>query len=124
MLEILDYASGSALCQDLAVVLRIVGIVVLGIKIAVPIILIVIGMIDLAKAVTEKSEDDIKKAQNKLIKRAIAAAIVFLVASLVGILMKLIGSEDYKDCLPCVDHPFGETCKTYIDDANADSEGD
>ncbi len=106
----------SDLCGELAPILKIVGIVVLAIKIAVPIILIVIGMMDLAKAVTEKSEDNIKKAQNLLIKRAIAAAIVFLVASLVGIVMKLIGSDDYKDCLPCINHPFGDTCNSFITD--------
>ena len=110
------FEDSTDLCAELAPILKIVVIVVLAIKIAVPIILIVVGMIDLAKAVTEKSEDDIKKAQNKLVKRAIAAAIVFLVASLVGIVMKLIGSDDYKDCLPCINHPFGDKCNSYIDD--------
>ena len=42
------------ICDGLGPVLRIVGIVVWGIKVVVPIMLIVIGMIDLAKAVTEK----------------------------------------------------------------------
>ena len=65
--------SASDLCDAMAPGLRIVGIVVLGIRIAVPIILIVVGMLDLAKAVTEKSEDNIKKAQQGLIKKAIAA---------------------------------------------------
>ena len=55
---ILEEATGASdVCTGLAPVLRIVGIVVWGIKVIVPIILIVIGMIDLAKAVTEKSED-------------------------------------------------------------------
>ena len=45
------------ICGGLGPVLRIVGIVVWGIKVVVPIILIVVGMMDLAKAVTEKSDD-------------------------------------------------------------------
>ena len=61
--------SGEDICADLSPVLRIVGIVVWGIKVLVPVILIVVGMIDLAKAVGEKNEDNIKKAQNLLIKR-------------------------------------------------------
>lgn len=120
MIDLLAYNTGADLCHDLAPILRIVGIVVLGIKIVVPIVLIIVGMMDLAKAVTEKSEDNIKKAQNLLIKRAIAAGIVFLIASIVGVLMKLIGSDDYKDCMPCINHPFGTECKEYIDDASED----
>lgn len=100
----------SDVCTGLAPVLRIVGIVIWGIKVIVPIILIVIGMIDLAKAVTEKSEDKIKEAQQKLIKRAIAAVLVFLVVSLVGVLMTIVGDESYSDCMECINSPWG--CST------------
>ena len=94
------------LCGGLAPVLRIVGIVKWGIQIAVPIILIIVGMIDLAKAVTEKNEDKIKEAQQKLIKRAIAAVLVFLVVSLVGVVMTIVGDESYKDCMTCINSPW------------------
>ena len=100
----------SDVCSGLAPVLRIVGIVVWGIKVVVPIILIVIGMIDLAKAVTEKSEDKIKEAQQKLIKRAIAAVLVFLVVSLVGVVMTIVGDSSYEDCMTCVNSPW--SCST------------
>ena len=55
-------------CNDLAPVLGVVGWVILGIKIAVPIILIVVGMIDLAKAVTQNDEKEVKKAE-KILKK-------------------------------------------------------
>ena len=90
-------------------ILRLVGIVVWGIKVVVPILLIVIGMIDLAKAVSEKSDDKIKEAQNRLIKRAVAAVLVFLVVTFVGLVMGLIGAEDYQECMTCINHPF--SCK-------------
>lgn len=99
------------ICGDLGPVLRIVGIVIWGIKVVVPIILIVVGMMDLAKAVTEKSDDKIKEAQNKLIKKAIAAVLVFLVITIVGLLMKLIGDNSYQDCVACINHPFSQSCK-------------
>lgn len=101
---------GSELCGELKPVLRIVGIVIWGIKVVVPILLIVIGMLDMAKAVTEKSEDKIKAAQNTLIKRAIAAVIVFLVATIVTVLMKVIGSNEYEDCTTCINNPW--SCST------------
>ena len=99
----------TTICSDLSPVLRIVGIVVWGIKVVVPIILIVVGMIDLAKAVTEKSEDKIKEAQQKLIKRAIAAVLVFLVVSLVGVVMSIVGDTSYSDCMGCINNPWSCT---------------
>ena len=109
------------LCGGLAPVLRIVGIVKWGIQIAVPIILIIVGMLDLAKAVTEKNEDKIKEAQQKLIKKAIAAVLVFLVVYIVGLLMSLIGNEQYKDCMSCINSPNGETCKAAVRAAQGDT---
>ena len=44
--------SANDLCKQMEPILRLVGIVVFGIKVVVPIILIVVGMLDLAKAVT------------------------------------------------------------------------
>lgn len=93
-------------CTSAEPVLRIVGWVYVGIEIVVPIILIFVGMFDLAKAVTEKSEDKIKAAQQLLIKRAIAAALVFLVAFLVGLIMRIIGSDQYKQCTRCMTTPW------------------
>ena len=113
---ILDAAE---ICDGLKPVLRVVGIVVWGIKVIVPIILIVIGMIDLAKAVTEKSEDKIKEAQQKLIKRAIAAILVFLVVSMVSVVMTIVGDESYQSCMECIDSPW--SCST--SGSNADAEG-
>ncbi len=118
LINLLDYSSGEALCSDLAPVLKMVGIVYWGIMVAVPIILIIIGMMDMAKAVAEKSEDDIKKAQNKLIKRAIAAVIVFLIGVIVSVIMNLVGHNEYKTCMECITGPFGKECKALVKDAN------
>jgi uncharacterized membrane protein len=98
------------ICDGLSPVLRIVGIVVWGIRVVVPIILIVVGMIDLAKAVTEKSEEKIKEAQQKLVKRAIAAVLVFLVVSLVTVVMSIVGNKDYEACMDCIESPW--SCST------------
>lgn len=54
----------------------------LGIQIIVPLLLIIFGMIELAKAITAQKEDEIKKAQAGLLKKAVVAIIVFLVFSL------------------------------------------
>ena len=98
--------SANDLCKQMEPILRLVGIVVFAIKVVVPIILIVVGMLDLAKAVTEKNEDNIKKAQQALIKKAIAAVLVFLVVTIVNLLMSLVGNKDYKACTDCLDNPW------------------
>ena len=104
-----------SICNDLAPVLRLVGIVVKGIQIFVPIILIIIGMLDFAKAVTEKDDGKIKDAEKKLINRAIAAVLVFLVFFLVSILMKLIGNKEYEKCMTCITSPFSDSCPSGFD---------
>lgn len=54
----------------------------LGIQIIVPLLLIIFGMIELAKAITAQKEDEIQKAQKGLMKKAIVAVVVFLMFSL------------------------------------------
>ena len=63
------------------------------IRIGVPIILILVGMLGLGKAITQQKEDEIKKAQSVLVKQAIAAAIVFLMFSLVSLLVSVVAKD-------------------------------
>ena len=58
-----------------------------------------------------KDENKIKDAQHKLIKKAIAAVLVFLIVTIVGVLMRLIGADDYKGCMTCINSPFSSECK-------------
>ena len=86
-------------CNDSLKVLVSVVKTILGvIQIAIPIALIVLGTIDLGKAVIASKEDDIKKNQGILIKRVIAAVLVFLVATIVTFAMGLIGGNSWKGC--------------------------
>lgn len=76
------------------------------IKIAVPIILIIFGMLDLAKAVMSNDEKEMKGAQTKLMKRVIYAVLVFLVVSIVQLLFSVlnknsVSGEDVSGCISC-----------------------
>jgi len=74
------------------------------IQIAIPIMLIVMGSIDLGKAVISSDEKEIKGATSKLIKRCIAAVAVFLVTTIVILIMNLVAnnvddsSNSWLDC--------------------------
>ncbi len=72
----------------------IIAFIYNAIRIAVPLLLIIIGMVDMAKAVTAGKEDEIKKAQGLLVKRAVAAVIVFLLLSIVKLLMSVVGAGE------------------------------
>lgn len=69
--------------------------------IGIPIILILLGTIDLGKAVISSDEKEVKAAQSRLIKRCIYAVLVFFVATLVTVLMDIIAKgttdEDGQD---------------------------
>ena len=74
-------------------------------KIATPIILIMISIITLFKAITASKEDEIKKAQSSLIKKIIAAVMVFFVISIVQfVVSKVADSADQgglESCFSC-----------------------
>lgn len=87
-------------CGNLLPLLRLIknGLIPL-IQIGIPIILIILGMIDLGKAVLASKEDEIKTAQKMLIKRAIYAIAVFFVVLIVQVVFGLLGTagDDYGD---------------------------
>ena len=80
----------------------LIQLVYKAIQIGVPIILIIVGMFDMGKAVTQQKEDEIKKAQSLLIKKAVAAALVFLMFSLVSLVVSIVNIDS--DSWNCVEY--------------------
>lgn len=72
-------------------VFNVVSMIIMLIQVVVPILLIIWGMIDFAKAVIGGDEDKIKSGQKVFIKRLIAAVLVFLVVTIVKLLVNLVG---------------------------------
>lgn len=78
------------------------------IKIGVPILLIIFGMLDLGKAVMAQKDDEIKKGQQTFIKRLIAAAVVFFVFTIVQLIVSLVaGSGESDTIMSCIKALFG-----------------
>ena len=78
------------------------------IQVVVPVLLVIFGMLDLGKAIIAQKEDEIKKGQQMLIKRAITAVIVFLVFSITKFAIGLV-SNDAK-VTGCMDCLINENC--------------
>lgn len=85
-------------CDNLLPIIRLIknGIIPL-IQIGIPIILILLGMLDLGKAVVASKEDEIKAAQKLLIKRAIYALAIFFVVLIVQLVFGLLSSTGDKN---------------------------
>ena len=73
--------------------LNITHLIYKAIQIGVPIILIIVGMFDMGKAITQQKEDEIKKAQSLLVKKAIPAGLVFLMFSLVQLVVSVVSPD-------------------------------
>lgn len=97
-------------CGDLNMVWTIFGYIILAIQIVVPLLLIISGMITMAKAVMEKDEKEIKKAQNLLVKKLIAAVITFLIIAVVKLVVNLVATGDWSGCAKCALNPFADGC--------------
>lgn len=81
----------------------IVHLIIKIIQIVVPILLIIFGMLDLAKAVMAQKEDEIKKGQQTFVKRLIAAIIVFFVIAVVKLVISAVakGDDGIMACANC-----------------------
>lgn len=89
-----------------AMVPAITSTVVTVIKWVIPIIIIFLGLLDMAKAVIANEEKEMKEAQKMLIKRIIYGVVAFLVVALVQAVFGIIDSKSSdsvksKSCINC-----------------------
>ncbi len=103
-------------CSETANIWNVVGYIVVVIKIVIPLMLIVLGMVDLGKAVVSSDEKAINKSVSTLIKRFIAAVVVFFIPTIVSALfnaLSLLGDQepDYNVCVQCVTQTCPELAK-------------
>lgn len=65
-------------CADTAIIWQFIGEIIYIIRIIIPIIIIVLGILDLGKAVMAGEEKVVKEAQKSFIKRLIYGVAIFL----------------------------------------------
>ena len=95
MVQVLDAAdvNPDSACKGFDFVIRIIknGLFPV-IQIGIPIVLIVLGTLDLGKAVISSDDKAVKEAQSKLIKRCIYAIILFFIVTLLNLLFSMVGN--------------------------------
>ena len=81
--------------------IQIIGtarLVVRVMQIAIPILLIIMGTIDLGKAVIAKKDEDIAKNRGMFVKRIISAVLVFLLPIIVNVVISYVSNDKWYSC--------------------------
>ena len=99
--------------QDIPVMVpQLISFIFNFLKIVTPIILVIISIITLLKALAASKEDEIKKAQNSLIKKLIAGALIFFIASIVQfVVLKVADNDEGEEFMDCVNCFLNNNCK-------------
>ena len=92
-------------------IMTLLGYLIWAIKVIVPVILIIVGMVELSKALINQDEKVIKEAQSKLIKKVIIAICIYLVVTLVGLIFSVISNNEWEEYTDCAFHPFNSECE-------------
>ena len=101
---------------------QLTSLVITIIEIAVPIILVITGSIDLLKGVAAQKEDEIKKGQQLLIKRLITGVIIFFFVMIVKFIISAVAdTNDTNNITSCMDCFLSNKCEA--GSANSSLEG-
>lgn len=116
LFQILD----TNICETIYPVVKILKTILDVIQIGIPIILILMGTIDLGKAVLSSDDKAIKESTSRLVKRVIAAVAVFFVVTIVKLIMGIVSDSnidgaDAKSWLDC--WTYSEESKNNTDDS-------
>lgn len=96
-------------------VLKIIGYVLLIAKVAVPLIIIGFGTVDLFKSVVDKDEKSLGKQLKQLGIRIIAGIIVFFIPTFINAFFQIsdtlnvIETDQFKTCASCLLEPTNDT---------------
>ena len=105
-------------CLDSVGIWRFMGEIIYIIRIVVPIIIVLLGTIDLGKAVMSGEEKTVKESQKSFIKRLIYGVAIFFIFIIVEVIFGLLGVEtdkgDTKVCWDCATKPHNKSCISYV----------
>lgn len=92
---------------------QIVRTIIVVLQIATPIIIILLGSIDLFKSVAAQKEDEIKKGQKTFLRRLLVGLLVFIAFFVVEFIIGLVApKKDNYNMWNCVDCFVNGDCKT------------
>lgn len=75
--------------------------------VAIPVVIVIFGLMDFLKAVMGKKEDEMKQSTNAFIKRVITGVIAFFVLALVKFGLGLLQTNNTSSAISCINSIFG-----------------
>ena len=109
-----------SLCDsDALIIFQAIGYIITGLKILVPIIMIIMSSVDFGKMLLSGEFDELKTAFSKFLKRFVAAAIIFFIPGILNYLLSFVtGTENiadkdqgkFKTCQTCLLDPTDNQC--------------
>ena len=103
----------SEFCNNSKELLQFVGYILLVFKIAIPLVIIILGALDFGKAVVASKDEEIKSSAKRLLWRCVAGIVIFFVPSLVLWLFQTVGgfneaagNTNFDDCKKCILTPW------------------
>ena len=82
---------------------KIVSIGYTLIQVAVPVVLVILGSLDLFKGITAQKEEEIKKGRQIFVKRLISAALVFFVFVIVKVVVSIVADGTGNRIMECAE---------------------
>ena len=79
-------------CLRTSAIWQFAGYGLFALKILIPIIIIIFGIVDFAKAVIASDENKMKESQKKFIRRLLIAVAIFFVPTLLNLVINIINA--------------------------------
>lgn len=92
----IDYTNVGDSCEIAENIIAMVYNVLKWAKYIAPALVIILSMLDFIKAIASQSDDEMKKAQGKFVKRLIVAALLFLLPFIINFMLKTFGIYNSK----------------------------
>ncbi len=110
----------NSFCADTVSAWKFIGEIIYIIRIVIPVLIILLGTLDLGKAVLAGEDKKIKEAQKSFIRRLIYGVAIFFIFVIVEVIFGLLGVEtkegDSKICWDCATRPHNKSCIKYVEE--------
>ncbi len=105
-------------CVQTSAIWQYIGYLLIVVKILIPLVIIILGIIDFVKSITTIDPKGLVKAIISLVKRVIMGVLIFILPSLVSYVFSLVGeSSEYvsrgEACQVCLLKPNSDSCQNY-----------
>ncbi|MEG1505874.1 MAG: hypothetical protein RR478_00075 [Bacilli bacterium] len=107
-------------CFRTAKAWQVVGNFVSVLKVLIPIIIIILGIVDISKSVIASDSKVTKESVMRLFKRVMAGLLIFFIPTIISYFFSILGgftdlNADYLKCVNCITSP-NKDCDTSYND--------